>query len=103
MVKRDDLVKFGLATNNEIFDTEYKGGEWMKNISETHETLEQWVDSSKEWQMRTNAKFGEVAGFKFVSFENSQLRKGTERTSISIVDFGNLRVVLYGTFLPTFL
>ena len=49
----ENLKKFAAATNNELFDADYKGGEWMVEAVETQETLEQWEESSKGWNERT--------------------------------------------------
>ena len=52
----ENLKKFAAATNNELFDADYKGGEWMVEAVETQETLEQWEESSNGWNERTAMK-----------------------------------------------
>ena len=56
----ENLKKFAAATNNELFDAEYKGGEWMTDSVETQESLEQFEESSRNWNERTPMKTGEV-------------------------------------------
>ena len=98
-----DLIKFAAATNNEIYDQEYKNGEWMYYTTETHETFDNFVDSSdKYWNESTKAKFGEIAGFKFLAFSEMQIKKGAPRHSLSIVDFGDIRVAIRGCDLSDF-
>ena len=58
----EQLKAFAAATNNELFDPEYKGGEWMVEAVETHETLEDFAESSKTfWRMRCVTRRIEVS------------------------------------------
>ncbi len=102
MTNLENLKKFAASTNNELFDADYKGGEWMVDAVETAETLEQFQDSSKTWSERTAMKNGEIAGFKFVAWKSAQIRKGQGRDSISVIDFGDSRVVLTGVDLTIY-
>lgn len=95
-------TKFAAATNNELFDADYNGGEWMVEAVETQETLEQWEESSKCWNERTAMKAGEIAGFPFRAWKSVQAAKGQPRQSMSVIDFGDVRVVLPGTDLSNF-
>ena len=98
----DNLKKFAAATNNELFDADYKGGEWMTDAVETQETLEQWEESSNGWNERTAMKTGEIAGFPFRAWKSAQAAKGQPRQSMSVVDLGDVRIVLPGTDLSVF-
>ena len=98
----DNLKKFAAATNNELFDADYKGGEWMVEAVETQETLEQFEESSKGWNERTAMKAGEIAGFPFRAWKSAQPVKGQPRQSMSVVDLGDVRIVLPGTDLSYF-
>lgn len=98
----ENLKKFAAATNNELFDAEYKGGEWMCEHVETHETLEQWEESSKGWHERTAMKSGEIGGFPFRAWKMAQAIKGQPRDSVSVVDLGEERIVLPGIDLTVF-
>lgn len=98
----ENLKKFAAATNNELFDADYKGGEWMVEAVETQETLEQWEESSKGWNERTAMKTGEIAGFPFRSWKSAQTVKGQPRQSMSVVDLGDARIALHGTDLTNF-
>ena len=98
----ENLKKFAAATNNELFDAEYEGGEWMCEHVETQETLEQWEESSKGWNERTAMKTGEIGGFPFRAWKNVQAIKGQQRQSMSVVDLGDVRIALPGTDLTVF-
>ena len=98
----ENLKKFAAATNNELLDAEYKGGEWMCEHVETQETLEQWEESSNGWNERTAMKSGEIAGFPFRAWKSAQAVKGQPRQSMSVVDLGDVRIVLPGTYLIYF-
>jgi len=98
----ENLKKFAVATNNELFDADYKGGEWMTHAFETQETLEQWEESSYFWNERTAMKTGEIAGFSFRVWKSMQAAKGQPRQSMSVVDLGDVRIVLLGTDLSVY-
>lgn len=91
---QDALNKFAAATNNELFDPEFMGGDWMINAVETRETIEDFVAASNNYAECTKEKFGEIAGFKFVAFSRVQVRKDDQRRSLSVIDFGDLRFAL---------
>lgn len=88
------LAAFAAATKNELFDAEYNGGEWMVEAVETHETIEQFVESSKKWASCTNDKFGEIAGCKFVAWREVQVAKGKQRRALSVIDIGDVRFAI---------
>lgn len=99
-----NLNKFAELTNNELFDPDYNGGEWMVEAIETQETLEDFETAAeKSWEEYSGLKKTEVAGFKFISFKSMQLRKGDQRDSFSVIDFGDKRYALKGTDLSLFL
>jgi len=98
----ENLKKFAAATNNELFDVDYKDGEWMVEYVETYETLEQFEESSKNWNERTAMKTGEIAGFPFLAWKIAQAAKGQPRQSMSVVDLGDVRIALPGTNLDNF-
>lgn len=85
------LAALAAATNSELYDNEYQ---WMVGAVETHETLDQFVESSAKWNERTSAKHGEIAGFKFVAWSKVQVRRGDTRQSLSVIDFGDVRFAL---------
>ena len=98
----ENLKKFAAATNNELFDADYKGGEWMVEFVETHETLKEFEESSNGWNERTAMKTGEIAGFKFCAWKTVQAAKGQPRQSMSVIDLGGFRIALPGTDLTMF-
>lgn len=87
----ENLKKFAAATNNELLDADWKDGEWMVEAVETRETLEQWEESSKNWNERSSMKRGEIAGFPFIAWSNAQAIKGQPRRKMSVIDFGDVR------------
>jgi len=102
MTITENLKKFAAATNNELFDADYRGGEWMCENVETQETLAQWEESSKGYNERTAMKSCEIAGFPFRAWKSVQTTKGQPRQSMSIVDLGDVRIALPGTDLAMF-
>ena len=94
MNMNEKLAAFAAATNNELFDPEWRGGKWMVEAIETQETLDQWEDSSKGWNERTSMQSGEIAGFPFRAWERVQAIKGQARRSISVIDFGEVRFAI---------
>lgn len=102
MTMTEKLAAFAAATNNELFDAEWQGGEWMVNAVQTAETLAEWEESSRNWNERTAMKSGEVAGFPFRAWSRAQPLKGMPRESISVIDFGDYRFVIHGSDLTAF-
>ncbi len=98
----DNLNKFAAATNNELFDADYNNGEWMVNFVETQETLEQFEQGSANWNESSVLKTGEIAGFPFRAWKNTQAQKGQPRQAMSIIDLGDRRIALPGTDLTNF-
>ena len=98
----NNLKKFAAATNNELFDPDYRGGYWMREHVETQETLEQWEASSAGWRERTAMKQGAVAGFPFRAWKTIQTVKGSPRQSMSVVDLGDVRIALPGVDLTVY-
>ncbi len=102
MTATANLAAFAAATNNELFDADYGDGEWMVEFVETHETLQQFEESSKSWNERTAMKTGEIAGFPFRAWKSAQAMKGQPRQSMSVIDLGDVRIALPGTDLSVF-
>lgn len=80
------------ATDNDLYDADYGG--WMVEAVETHETIEQFIESSQKWAEATIEQYGEIAGFKFVAWAEMQSAKGQPRRTLSVVDLGDVRVAL---------
>lgn len=102
MTNTANLTAFAAATNNELFDADYKDGEWMVEFVETQETLDMFQESAKGWNERSAMDSGEIAGFKFISWKNAQAVKGHPRQSMSVIDLGDVRIALPGTNLSNF-
>lgn len=95
MNMQEKIADFAAATNNELFDADPRFNEWMIEAVETHETIENFIDSSKGWAEKSlTMKSGEIAGFKFISWNKVQVRKGAQRRSLSVIDFGDVRFAL---------
>jgi hypothetical protein len=88
------LRAFAAATNSELYDPDYSGGQWMIEAVETQETIADFVAASASYQEATAPKFGQIAGFKFVAFSKVQARKGDQRRELSVIDFGFARFAL---------
>lgn len=93
----EKLLQFAAATNNELYDPKYRNGEWMAEAFKTQETLDHWVDSAKNWLDKSKVKSGEIAGCPFLAWERAQSLKGQQRRSLTVIDFGEYRIVLTGT------
>jgi hypothetical protein len=91
---QQNIAAFAAATNNELFDADYKGGTWMIDAVQTSETIDQIIDSAKNWAEKSTPTHGVIAGFPFVSYSKMQARRGDARRSLSVVDFGDVRYVL---------
>lgn len=96
------LNTFAAATKNELFDPEYRGGEWMVEAVETQDTLADFEAAQTSWAERTKMQTGEIAGFKFVAWAKVQARRGQPRQSMSVIDLGDKRIALPGTDLTYF-
>lgn len=96
------LKKFAAATNNELFDAEYRGGEWMVDHVETQETIDQFIESSAHWSERSPMKQGVLGDLPFVAWKLTQASPGKARQSMSVIDLGEVRIALPGTDLSMF-
>jgi hypothetical protein len=90
----ETLRAFAAATNNELYDPDYKGGEWMIEATETQENIADFVAASRTYQEATAPKFGQIAGFRFVAFSKVQVHKGDPRQNLSVIDLGFARFAL---------
>lgn len=93
----EKLLAFAAATNNKLFDPApgwSEDGDWMVEAAETHETLEDFIESSKNWRERTAAKHGEIAGMKYIAWSQVQALKGQPRRALSVIDFGEVRFAI---------
>ena len=79
------------ATGNDLVDG---AGEWMVGATETHDTLEQFVEASQDWAEATVGLRGEIAGFPFVAWAEVQVAPGQPRKTVSVVDLGDVRIAL---------
>jgi hypothetical protein len=88
------LAALAAATENEIYDADFNGGDWMIEAVETHESLDDFIVASKNYNSCTREKLGEIAGFRFIAFSEIQPRKGDRRRQLSVIDFGDVRYAL---------
>ncbi len=90
-----EFAAFAAATNNDIYDAELTLGQpWLVEAVETHETLEQFEESSRGWAERSAVKRGEVAGLPYIYWRQAQARRGMRRRPMWVVDFGAVRYAL---------
>lgn len=91
MIKNEMFAAVSKTTfGNVLFD----GGEWMIEAVETQETLANWDDSKQYWSECAGRTEGEVAGFKFLGWSKVQMKSGATRRPVTVIDFGDFRVVL---------
>jgi hypothetical protein len=91
------VAAFAAATKNYLYDTNYCGegvGEWLIEAVETQETLADFEAASAKWAECSSMQRGEIAGLPFVCWAKVQARRGDQRRSIWVIDFGDRRVAI---------
>ncbi len=78
-------------SDEEIYDTDYG---WQVGCVTTQETIEDWKNSSGNWNERSKPTEGDFAGFPFISWGLCQLFKGEQRREVSVLDLGDQRLVM---------
>jgi hypothetical protein len=92
MNKYDDMYKkFSDSTPDNNL---YEENNWLIGAVETGETLQDFENSRKSWNECKSRTEGELSGFKYLCFSGVQIKKGDIRRAMTVVDFGELRVVL---------
>lgn len=81
-------------TGGDLYDADYRGGEWMVEAVQTHETLDQFIESSAKWAEKSNMRRGTIAGLPCVAWDRVQAFKGQPRRSMAVIDFGDVRMAL---------
>lgn len=81
-------------TSGNLFDADWEGGQWMARAVETHETIEQFIQSSKSWKESTAAVRGTIAGMPCVTWKQMQAVAGQQRDSLTVIDFGDVRMAV---------
>lgn len=89
-----NLAAFAAATNSQLYDAEWNGGDWMVEAIETQESIDDFVTASRSYAEATNPVHGTIAGFPFVAFRKVQVRRGNQRRELSVIDFGDRRVAI---------
>lgn len=86
------LAAFDEATGEELHDNEY---DWMVDAVETQDTIDDFKAARSEWNEKGVFRGkGEIAGLPFVTWTRCQARKGQSRRDVSVLDFGDRRIVL---------
>lgn len=93
-IAEEKLRALSDATGGDVYDADYKDGEWMYRAVETFETIELFLASSKGWAERSKAQQGAIAGLPYICWEEMQAYKGQQRGSLSVIDFGDVRVAV---------
>jgi len=91
----EKLKAFSAATGNELYDADEGFEEWLVEAVETNESIDDFKAARKGWnEAGIFAGEGEIAGFPFISWTRCQAMKGQTRRDVSVVDFGDRRIVL---------
>ena len=91
----EKLTAFSEATGNELYDNDEGFKEWMIEAVETQETIEDFKVARADWNERGIFQAeGEIAGLPFITWTRCQAMKGQARRDVSVVDFGDRRIVL---------
>lgn len=85
--------KIASASNGEVYDNVYG---WMWSATETAETIEEFICSSRNWRESSALKRGKIAGFDYAYWSSVQATKGQTREPLSVIDFGEIRVAVRG-------
>jgi len=92
---KEALKKISEATKDEVCDIDYDEADpWMVDAVETHETIDDFIESSAKWNERTVARHGTIAGFRFICWNQMQAFKGDPRRQLSVIDLGEVRFAL---------
>lgn len=97
-INTEKLNAFADATNGDIYDKNYS---WMFPEVLTRDSLEDFIESSSFWSECSRTHQGRFNDVLYLSWENSQARKGDMRDSLTVLDFGDVRVSLKGLALHT--
>ena len=89
-----NIEKFAAVSKATFGNCIFSDGQWLIEAVETQETLNNYNDSRLTWNECAGRLEGEVAGFKFLGWSKIQPKKGDPRRSLTIVDFGDVRVAL---------
>lgn len=88
------LDKFNEATDNEFYDEEFFEDGWIEEVQETKQTIEDFIESSKNWNESSKPQTGALNGLNYVYFAKAQANKGDQRQELSIIDFGSKRICI---------
>jgi hypothetical protein len=88
------LDKFNEATDNEFYDEEFFENGWIEEVQETKQTIENFIESSKNWNESSKPQTGTLNGLNYVYFAKAQPNKGDQRQELSIIDFNSKRICI---------
>ena len=88
------LDKFNEATDNEFYDEEFFENGWIEEVQETKQTIEDFIESSKNWNESSKPQTGTLNGLNYVYFAKAQPNKGDQRQELSIIDFNSKRICI---------
>jgi len=86
------IAALAAATKEDLYDVAYGG--WLMKAVESAETLDDFAAAAPHYAERTAEKRGVVAGMPFIGWAEVQVRKGDQRRSLTVIDFGDRRVAL---------
>jgi len=87
------LAVFAAATKNHLYDPSRK--KWAVTATETSETIENYLESSKGYYYCAKPTFGSIAGFPYVAFKQIQPWRTYRRHPLSVIDFGIKRYAVF--------
>lgn len=95
MTKTEALQALHDATGGDLYDAVWEGGQWMFPVTETADTLDQFVKASERWAEVDRVRGITIAGLRAVSFGEVQARKGDQRRELTVIDLGDVRVAVW--------
>jgi hypothetical protein len=102
MIDRKILESLEKVSEGEIFSThkDPEGVEygWMYEPVETHDTLEDFERASDGYAESSNPEKGTLAGFPTLFFDRVQVRRGDQRTALTVIDVGEVRLAFRADF-----
>ena len=97
------LIGIAEATGDHLLALDAHGWEWLVEAVTTAETLEAFATASRSYRERRGAWLksdtgepvrGTLAGLPALAWAEVQVAKGAPRRALSVIDLGDVRVVL---------
>jgi hypothetical protein len=92
MERHQALKLFAAGLRKPLVDPD--SGKWLVPAYYTKSTIDDFIESSRTWFPRAPAIRGKVAQFPYIYWPGIRKKKGQPLRDVTIVDFGDVRVVL---------